>query len=74
VFVAVISADVAFAAPPDSMDAARAAAIIQPYVNDHLFSGTVLIAKDGKPVFAQGYGQGCSTLDTDSLKQQGLTI
>ena len=55
VFVAAISADVAFAAAPDSIEA-RTKAIIQPYVDDHMFSGTVLIAKDGQPVFVQGFG------------------
>jgi CubicO group peptidase (beta-lactamase class C family) len=55
VFVATISTDVAFGAAPDSIEA-RTKAIIQPYVDDHLFSGTVLIAKDGRPVFVQGFG------------------
>src|SRR5215510_14048758 len=55
VFVAIISTEVALAATADPMEA-RTRAVIQPYLNDHAFSGAVLVAKDGKPVFVQSFG------------------
>lgn len=42
------------AAPADY--AKRAAALIEPYRESGLMSGTILVAKDGKPVFRQAYG------------------
>ncbi|MFY9290230.1 MAG: serine hydrolase [Methylorubrum rhodinum] len=42
------------AAPVDY--AKRAAALIEPYRESGLMSGTILVAKDGKPVFRQAYG------------------
>lgn len=42
------------AAPADY--ARRAAALIEPYRESGLMSGTILVAKDGKPVFRQAYG------------------
>ncbi|SFL02853.1 serine hydrolase [Methylorubrum salsuginis] len=36
--------------------AKRAAALIEPYRESGLMSGTILVAKDGKPVFRQAYG------------------
>ena len=73
VFAAAISADVAFAAAPDSIEA-RAKAIIQPYVDDHVFSGTVLIAKDGKPVFVQGFGDANYELDVPNTRDTKFRI
>jgi D-alanyl-D-alanine carboxypeptidase len=73
IFAAAITADVAFAAQPNSIEA-RAAAVIQPYVSDHAFSGTVLIAKDGKPVFAQGFGQANYELDVPNSRDTKFRI
>lgn len=36
--------------------AAQAEALVEPYVEAGLFSGTVLVAQDGKPVFRRAYG------------------
>jgi CubicO group peptidase (beta-lactamase class C family) len=50
--------------------AAAAEALIEPYLQSGLFSGTVLVAKDGKPVFRRAYGlanrewNAANTLDT----------
>ena len=46
------------AAPADDAKdyAKRAAALIEPYRESGLMSGTILVAKDGKPVFRQAYG------------------
>jgi CubicO group peptidase (beta-lactamase class C family) len=34
----------------------KAQALVQPYVEDNAFTGSVLVAVDGKPVFRQGFG------------------
>ncbi|GEO99731.1 serine hydrolase [Methylobacterium haplocladii] len=50
--------------------AAAAEALIEPYLQSGLFSGTILVAKDGKPVFRRAYGlasrewNAANTLDT----------
>lgn len=36
--------------------AAQADALVQDYVRNELFSGTVLVARDGKPLFRKGFG------------------
>ena len=36
--------------------AARADALVQDYVGNELFSGAVLVARDGKPIFRKGFG------------------
>lgn len=36
--------------------ARRAAALVEPYRESGLMSGTILVAKDGRPVFRQAYG------------------
>ncbi len=53
-----ISLGPARAAPADHAEdyAKRAAALIEPYRESGLMSGTILVAKDGKPVFRQAYG------------------
>ncbi|GEP09301.1 serine hydrolase [Methylobacterium gnaphalii] len=50
--------------------AAAAEGLIEPYLQSGLFSGTILVAKDGKPVFRRAYGlanrewNAANTLDT----------
>jgi D-alanyl-D-alanine carboxypeptidase len=46
----------ASAAPPAESRAARADALMAEFVRPDEFSGVVLIAKDGKPVFRKAYG------------------
>ena len=36
--------------------AGKAATLVEPYLESGLFSGTILVARDGKPVFRQAYG------------------
>lgn len=43
-------------APPEDPLAAQARAIVQAYVDRNEFSGTVLVARDGKPVFREAFG------------------
>ncbi|WP_430911207.1 serine hydrolase [Methylobacterium sp. sgz302541] len=46
------------AAPAESPApyAQRAAALIEPYLEAGLFSGAILVARDGKPIFRRAYG------------------
>jgi len=43
-------------AQADSRFQAQADALVKEYVQSELFTGTVLVARDGKPVFRQAYG------------------
>lgn len=43
-------------APAAGGYAGRAEALVRDYARDDLFSGVVLVARDGKPVFRKGYG------------------
>ena len=49
-------AAVSTAAPAEDPLADKARAIVQAYVDRNEFSGTVLVAKDGKPVFREAFG------------------
>jgi len=71
VLVAVFAADVAFAAAPL---ATRAKAAIQAYADANIFSGTVLIAKDGKPVFVESYGAANRELDVPNARDTKFRI
>ena len=54
----VMSGPGAAAAPvgPDSRFAAQADALMKDYVQAELFTGTVLVARDGQPIFRKAYG------------------
>ena len=41
---------------PDNQFPARADALMKDYVNGELFTGTVLVARDGQPIFRKAYG------------------
>ena len=45
------------ASPPDSARSAAIEAYVQPYVRTNNFSGVVLVARSGKPIFAKAYGR-----------------
>jgi CubicO group peptidase (beta-lactamase class C family) len=47
---------VLLAAPCLAQDAARMDQVIQPYVSNHQFMGSVLVARDGQVIYSKGHG------------------
>jgi CubicO group peptidase (beta-lactamase class C family) len=47
---------VLLAAPCLAQDTARMDQVIQPYVANHQFMGSVLVARDGQVIYSKGYG------------------
>ncbi len=58
----------------ESPDVATSRAIVQAYVDRNEFSGTVLVAKDGEPVFREGFGFASRELDVPMKPEHLLRL
>ena len=72
--VAASPATASTAAPAEDLLAAQARAIVQGYVDRNEFSGTVLVAKDGKPVFREAFGLANRELDVPMTPESILRL